>query len=202
MISAVIAGCSANALIDDNSSNFSANNAAVAHSEAEVKKDYTEKITLTTSYNSEDKKLDYTITNGTDDIFISFGSSAHKIYLIENGRETNVTPAYLDYCTGLNLYPQTFADKYRNDEMTLNSSVSLSCLTYKGVITNEENIEDLPYDLKDTALPSGEYKLAVDVDVYNYDCMGEINHDGKIIGAVPNDDPLKTITLESNFTIS
>ena len=67
-VAAVLAACSASAI--DFGGNENTN----------------DKITLTNIvYDSENKSLDYTLTNGTDDKLIDY-TSQHSIYKIENGK--------------------------------------------------------------------------------------------------------------------
>lgn len=181
-----LAGCSASAL-DSEKDNNSDN----------------DKITLTDiTYDSENKSLDYTLTNGTEDKLVDY-TAEHKIYKIENGNDVCVTPSYTSYGTSSRLYPESFvkaAKEYSNPE-NFKSADTLSCLTYKA----EGDNYDQEYEFENSALQSGEYKLVVDVDVYDY-----VEENNKIIGDGEEsilladfnyDYPHSTLTLECTFTI-
>lgn len=179
-----LAGCSASAINLDKNENTN------------------EKITLTNIvYDSENKSLDYTLTNGTDDKLIDY-TSQHSIYRIENGKEVCFTPSYTSYGTSSRLYPKSFteeAKKYSNKEVK--SSDTLSCLTYKA----EGDSYDREYEFENSALPSGEYKLVVDVDVYDYveennRVLGE-DEDKCLLPDFDYDYPHTTLKLEGTFTI-
>lgn len=183
-LSSALAGCSANAInIDKNNSQ--------------------EKITLTDIvYDSNSKSLGYTLTNGTEDKLVDY-TSAHKIYKIENGDEICVTPSYTTYGTSLRLYPEGFVNaskEYSNSE-NIKSSDVLSCLTYK----SEGDNYDQEYEFENSALQSGEYKLVVDVDVYDYveDNNKVLGDDGEkyLFADFDYDYPHTTLTLEGTFTI-
>lgn len=181
-ISSALVGCSASAInyTDDN-----------------------DKITLTDIvYNSESKSLDYTLTNGTDDKLVDY-TSRHSIYKIENGNEVCVTPSYTSYGTSTRLYPESFvksAKEYANSESS-KSSDTLGCLTYKA----EGDNYDQEYEFENSALQSGDYKLVVDVDVYDYKeennkVIGD-DEEKYLITDFDYDYPHTTLTLEGSFTI-
>ena len=184
-VASALAGCSASAL-NSNKDNNSDN----------------DKITLTDIvYDNESKSLEYTLTNGTDDKLVDY-TSEHKIYKIENDVETCVTPSYTTYGTSTRLYPESFvkaAKEYANDD--IKNSDTLSCLTYKA----EGDNYNQNYEFEHSALQSGEYKLVVNVDVYDYD-----KENNKIIGDDEEqylladfdyDYPHTTLKLEGTFTI-
>lgn len=183
-VAAVLAGCSASAI--DFGGNENTN----------------DKITLTNIvYDSENKSLDYTLTNGTDDKLIDY-TSQHSIYKIGNGKEVCVTPSYTSYGTSSRLYPKSFTEEakgYANKDVK--SSDTLSCLTYKA----EGDSYDREYEFKNSALPSGEYKLVVDVDVYDY-----VEENNRVLGEgeekclLPDFNynyPHTTLKLDGTFTI-
>lgn len=185
-VASSLAGCSASAL---DSEKGNSNN---------------DKITLTDIvYDNESKSLEYTITNGTDDKLVDY-TSEHKIYKIENGNEVCVTPSYASYGTSTRLYPENFvktAKEYSNSE-DIKISDTLSCLTYK----SEGDNYNQEYEFENSALQSGEYKLVVNVDVYDY-----IEENNKVIGDGEEkilfadfdyDYPHTTLTLEGTFTIA
>ncbi|MCH5297735.1 MAG: hypothetical protein J1E85_08695 [Ruminococcus sp.] len=181
-ISSALAGCSATAI------NYSDDN---------------DKITLTDIvYNSESKSLDYTLTNGTDDKLVDY-TSRHRIYKIENGKEVCVTPSYTSYGTSTRLYPESFvkfAKEYANSE-SAKSSDTLGCLTYKA----EGDNYDQAYEFENSALQSGEYKLVVEVDIYDYKeennkVIGD-DEEKYLIADFDYDYPHTTLTLEGSFTI-
>lgn len=183
-LSSVLAGCSADAVnIDKNNSQ--------------------KKITLTNiTYDSESKSLGYTLTNGTEDKLVDY-TSAHKIYRLENGSEVCVTPSYTTYGTSLKLYPESFvntAKEYSNSDFA-KSSDTLSCLTYNA----EGENYDQEYEFDNSALDSGEYKLVVNVDVYDYaEENNKVIGDGEesiLLADFDYDYPHLTLTLEGTFTI-
>lgn len=183
-VASALAGCSASAInIDENNYN-------------------NDKITLTDIvYDSESKSLDYTLTNNTNNKLVDY-TSQHSIYKIENGAETCVTPSYTTYGTSSRLYPESFvetAKEYANDGFK--SSDTLSCLTYKA----EGDNYNQEYEFENSALQSGEYKLVVNVDVYDYAEENNkiIDDDGEkyLFADFDYDYPHKTLTLEGKFTI-
>lgn len=178
-VASALAGCSASAL------------------------NFDDKITLTDiTYNSESKSLEYTLINGTEDKLVDY-TAEHKIYKIENGNDICVTPSYTTYGTSLKLYPESFvnsAREYSNSDFA-KSSDTLSCLTYNA----EGNNYDQKYEFNNSALDSGEYKLVVNVDVYDY-----VANNNKVIGDSEEsilladfdyDYPHTAMTLEGTFTI-
>lgn len=184
-VASALAGCSASAL------------------DSEKRNSNNDKITLTDIiYDSESKSLEYTLTNDTENKLVDY-TSEHKIYKIENGDEICVTPSYTSYGTSTRLYPESFvktAKEYSNSK-DIKISDTLSCLTYK----SEGNNYNQEYEFKNSALQSGEYKLVVNVDVYDY-----IEENNKIIGDGEEsilladfdyDYPHTTQTLEGTFTI-
>lgn len=183
-VSSALAGCSASAInVDENNYN-------------------NDKITLTDIvYDSDSKSLDYTLTNGTDDKLVDYTSN-HRIYKIENGNQVCVTPSYTSYGTSTRLYPESFvksAKEYANSE-SAKSSDTLSCLTYKA----EGDNYNQEYEFDNSALQSGEYKLVVDVDVYDYKAENNKVIDGEekyLLADFDYDYPHTTLTLEKTFTI-
>lgn len=184
-VASSLAGCSASAL------------------DSEKRNSNNDKITLTDIvYDNESKSLEYTITNGTDDKLVDY-TSEHKIYQIENGNEVCVTPSYASYGTSTRLYPENFvktAKEYSNSE-DIKISDTLSCLTYK----SEGDNYNQEYEFENSALQSGEYKLVVNVDVYDYiEENNKVIVDGeeKILFAdFDYDYPHTTQTIEGRFTI-
>lgn len=141
-------------------------------------------IEFTAKYNSNEKYVDVTLVNNTQNKLVTFDGQ-HTIYQKNDNSFTDVTPSYATYATATNLMP--FA----------NNTSKLSFATY-----DTSDVQNIDESMKNTALKSGTYKISMNVNVYeNVEYITSPDStDGTTYPQLENA-TCKTVTLEAPFTI-
>ncbi len=154
-------------------------------------------INLTCYYDSAAKSVLYTVSNDSDDKVVDC-SPFHTIYLKDGDEYKNVTPSYATPAAYHPLFPVSMLKS--GDSSRRESSRNFACCTFRS--EGDADSFDLNYEYKYRALGKGEYKLSVDVDVYNLNDLKSIPvSDVDFTLYDYSDSPHTTLTLESNFTI-
>ncbi len=150
-------------------------------------------INFSAQYNTEDKQINTVLTNDTGDEVLLY-NKIYKLYKKDGNEWTNITFEHADYGTSRQLFP----------EKDINSTE----LSFSAYNTAGENL-DLTKEIENGGLESGEYKITVDVDIYdNSDftviskdddtTFPENNPEGKVL---KSDAECETKTLTAEFTV-
>ncbi len=108
-------------------------------------------INFSAQYNNADKKINTVLTNKTDDEVVLY-NRIYKLYKKDGNEWTNITFEYADYAVANYLFP----------EKDINSTE----LIFSAYNTAGEDL-DLTKEIENGGLESGDYKITIDVDVYD-----------------------------------
>ena len=150
-------------------------------------------INFTAQYNAEDKQINTVLTNKTGDEVILY-NKIYKLYKKDGNEWTNITFEHADYGTSKQLFP----------EKDINSTE----MSFSAYNTAGENL-DLTKEIENGGLESGEYKITVDIDIYDnsdFTVLSESedttfptnNPEGKVL---KTDAKGETKTLTAEFTV-
>ena len=153
----------------------------------------TANINFSAQYNAEDKQINTVLTNDTGDEVVLY-NKIYKLYKKDGNEWTNITFEHADFGTSRQLFP----------EKDINSTE----LTFSAYNTAGENL-DLSKEIENGGLESGDYKITVDVEVYDnsdFSVLSESedttfptnNPEGKVL---KSDAKGETKTLTAEFTV-
>ena len=153
----------------------------------------TANINFSAQYNAEDKQINTVLTNDTGDEVVLY-NKIYKLYKKDGNEWTNITFEHADFGTSRQLFP----------EKDINSTE----LTFSAYNTAGENL-DLSKEIENGGLESGDYKITVDVEVYDnsdFSVLSESedttfptnNPEGKVL---KSDAKRETKTLTAEFTV-
>lgn len=153
-------------------------------------------VSLSSEYNADDKAVDVVLMNNTENSAVTFIKTC-RIYKKDGDKEINITPAYAAYGTATMLLPDSGIN-----------SAEISFPVYN--TASDDGSININEAKEKASLESGQYVVAMDVDVYenpNYKYLPDSvkaeplpeNPEGKYIDS---DSPYKTITVKSEFKVA
>ena len=153
----------------------------------------TANINFSAQYNAEDKQINTVLTNDTGDEVVLY-NKIYKLYKKDGNEWTNITFEHADFGTSKQLFP----------EKDINSTE----ISFSAYNTAGENL-DLSKENENGGLESGDYKITVDVEVYDnsdFSVLSESedttfptnNPEGKVL---KSDAKGETKTLTAEFTV-